>query len=324
MLDFRQAREIIEREIALLDIPDTPVDLYGPIRYMMGMGGKRLRPCIVLVTASLYSGNTDHAVYPALAMELFHNFTLVHDDIMDNSVLRRTKPTVHVRWNQNVAILSGDVMSILAFRLLIRTREEILPAVMDLFTRTAIHVCEGQRYDMDYENLPAVGVDEYIRMIRLKTSALIATCFQMGALIGGADKKDASCLFRFGENLGLAFQLRDDYLDVFGDPARFGKTPGGDIVANKKTYLLIKALETAKGNELKVLENSLKEPAPDPEEKVRKVKGIFEKLGIDAFVRQEMDRYYRQALDCLADLQLPESGKKVLLDFASDMMKREE
>jgi geranylgeranyl diphosphate synthase type II len=324
MIDFRQAREIIEKRISELDLPVTPPGLYDPIRYIMSIGGKRLRPALVLVAASLYRDDIEEAVLPALAMEIFHNFTLLHDDIMDNASLRRNNPTVHIRWSHNTAILSGDVMSILSYRYLLQTRPAILPALLEVFTKTAVEVCEGQQMDMDFESRSEVQVEEYMRMIELKTSVLIAASLKIGALVGGASEKDADLLYHFGKNLGLAFQLRDDYLDVFGDPSRFGKSLGGDILADKKTFLLLKALETAKGQERKELLSPRSAKMPDSIKKVQRVTSIFKRLRVDETAKKEMEKYYTIALEKLGEISLPPERKKVLEDMATILMRREE
>jgi geranylgeranyl diphosphate synthase type II len=223
MISFEEAQEIINREISSIVIDREPVELYQPVKYILSIGGKRIRPAMVLMACSLFSEQISRASKCALAIEVFHNFTLLHDDIMDNSVLRRNKPTVHEKWNRNVAILSGDVMSILSYKFIEDCSPEILPDVLALFNDTALKVCEGQQYDMNYESRNDVSVDDYLKMITLKTSVLIAASLKLGAILGGAPPADSDLMYEFGKNVGIAFQLRDDILDVYGDPGKFGK-----------------------------------------------------------------------------------------------------
>ena len=242
MKKLTELQSIIEEAITKLDIPQYPADLYEPVKYILSLGGKRMRPALLLMACDLFGGDVEAALSPALAIEVFHNFSLVHDDMMDNAPLRRGKATVHERWGQNAGILSGDVMLVLAYQLMMKVDDRLLRQVLDVFSQTAVGVCEGQQLDMDFEKLQTVGIDEYQNMIRLKTSVLLGGALKIGALIGGADMADAELLYGFGEHLGIAFQLQDDILDVYGDPDKFGKQVGGDIISNKKTYLLIKGI----------------------------------------------------------------------------------
>ncbi len=250
-LEYLQA--LISEEVNKLAFPEYPVALYEPISYILSLGGKRMRPALLLMACDLFGGDIEAAISPALAIEVFHNFTLMHDDIMDNAPLRRGSVTVHERWNNNVGILSGDVMLVQGYKLMMQVEDRLLRPILDIFNTTAVGVCEGQQLDMEFEERNDVGIDEYINMIRLKTAVVLGGALKIGALIGGADSKDADLLSSFGEHLGIAFQLQDDILDVYGDPEKFGKQVGGDIISNKKTFLLIKALESADAQQKKEL-----------------------------------------------------------------------
>jgi len=246
MLKFEEIQNIVNNEIAKLDFKSEPVELYQPISYVLSGNGKRLRPCLALLSCNLFNNDIRNAIKPAIGVEMFHNFTLLHDDIMDKADIRRNKPTVHKKWNENVAILSGDAMLIKTYELFFELKPNILAKVIEVFNKAALQVCEGQQYDMNFETKIDVTTDEYIKMITLKTAVLLAASLKIGAIIGGATLKDANLLYNYGINLGIAFQLQDDYLDVYGDVKTFGKKIGGDIVSNKKTYLLISAIENAK------------------------------------------------------------------------------
>ncbi|MFD2146371.1 polyprenyl synthetase family protein [Mucilaginibacter antarcticus] len=245
MRELQDLQLLIDKAVTELKYPDYPAELYDPIFYILSMGGKRMRPALLLMACDLFGGNVEKAMPPALAIEVFHNFTLMHDDIMDKAPLRRGRTTVHEKWNQNAAILSGDVMLIEGYKLMMQVEDRFLRVILDIFNNTAVGVCEGQQLDMDFEVRDDVKIDEYIYMIRLKTAVVLGGALKIGSILGGADMKDADLVAEFGENLGLAFQLQDDMLDVYGSPEKFGKQVGGDIIANKKTYLLIKALELA-------------------------------------------------------------------------------
>lgn len=322
-MDFIQAGRLVEDAIRAIPLPEEPAALYQPIRYTLKMGGKRVRPSLVLVANSLYSEDHKEALFPSIAMEVFHNFTLLHDDIMDNAQLRRKQPTVHEKWNRNVAILSGDVMSILSYQFLVKTKESAIPGILDLFNKTAIEVCEGQQYDMDFEFLETVPAERYLRMIELKTAVLIAACLKMGAYIGGATDKDSDNLYEFGRNLGIAFQLMDDYLDTFGEEDKFGKRIGGDILSNKKTFLLIRALELAPKKEKNELQKWLRATNYLPERKIASVKEIFTLLKVDDLINAEMDKFYSLALEYLDKLDCRYNNPSILTNFADDLMNRE-
>ena len=280
MYSFNESREIINNTIAKIILSDDPAELFDPIKYTLSTGGKRLRPALVLMSCELFSGKIDKAIMPALGIEMFHNFTLLHDDIMDKSPIRRNKPTIHKKWNENIAILSGDVMSILSYKYITKCNKEILPSVIDLFNQTAIMVCKGQQYDMNFETLQTVTVDEYLNMIELKTSVLIAASIKLGAILGGANQVDINHMYNFGCNLGMAFQIQDDLLDVYGDLKVFGKKPGGDIIANKKTYLLVKALEIASSEQKVRIYNQLKKKSFDTDKKINAILSVYNELNI--------------------------------------------
>ncbi|MBU2045104.1 MAG: polyprenyl synthetase family protein [Bacteroidetes bacterium] len=269
MHSIQELQQIIDQAVKDTTYPSEPKELYEPISYLMALGGKRLRPAMVLMATDLFGGDIQEALAPALAVELFHNFTLMHDDIMDKAPLRRGQPTVHAKWNEAVAILSGDVMFVKAYKMMIQVKPDILSPVLEVFNQTAVGVCEGQQIDMNFERRAEVSIPEYVEMIRLKTAVLVGGALKIGALIGNASEKDAQLLYEFGENLGIAFQLQDDILDVYGDPEKFGKQVGGDIISNKKTFLLIKALELAEGETAKSLNHWLNLTQFDAEAKVK-------------------------------------------------------
>jgi geranylgeranyl diphosphate synthase type II len=324
MISFEKAQEIVNREISSLVIDREPYELYQPVQYILSIGGKRIRPAMVLMACSLFSGKISHAYKCALAIEMFHNFTLLHDDIMDNSVLRRNKPTVHEKWNRNIAILSGDVMSILSYRFIEDCSPEILPDILSLFTDTALKVCEGQQYDMNYESMNDVSVDEYLKMITLKTSALIAASLKLGAMLGGARTADSDLMYEFGKNIGIAFQLKDDILDVYGDPQKFGKKIGTDIIANKKTYLILKALEMSDTESRSILNRLISTNDLNKEEKIKQVIGIFDRFGIKEIAEAKSWEFYDTGLQALNFVSVKDLQKKALRDFARQLMEREQ
>ncbi|GAA0880317.1 polyprenyl synthetase family protein [Algoriphagus jejuensis] len=282
----------LEDHITSHSFGESPLELYDPISYIMSLGGKRIRPLLSLLAYGLYGKNPEEILNQASAVEVFHNFTLMHDDIMDRAPLRRGKATVHEKWNANTAILSGDVMLIRAYDLLLGTASESLPEVMRLFNKTAAEVCEGQQYDMNFEKYETVHEDEYLNMIRLKTAVLLGLALQLGAILAGAEKEDGQRLYDFGVNIGVGFQLKDDLLDIFADQAKFGKQVGGDIISNKKTFLLIKALELAKGEDAEELNYWLSKKAFDKVEKVTAVRNLYEKLGIKSLTVSKMESFF--------------------------------
>jgi len=291
MYSFNESREIINNTLSKINLADDPEELFNPIKYTLSFGGKRLRPALVLMSCELFSGKIDEAIMPALGIEMFHNFTLLHDDIMDKSPIRRNKPTVYKKWNENIAILSGDVMSILSYKYITKCNKEILPLVIDLFNQTAIMVCQGQQYDMNFETLQTVAVDEYLNMIELKTSALIAASIKLGAILGGANQLDLDHMYNFGKSLGMAFQIQDDLLDAYGNLKSFGKKPCADIIANKKTFLLVKALEIATSEQKVRIYNQLKKKDFDADKKINEILSIYNELNIKDISEEIIKKY---------------------------------
>lgn len=291
----------INAYINALPLDIEPKGLYEPIRYVLSLGGKRIRPVLMLMAYELWKDDSDTILPQAVALETYHNFTLLHDDVMDNADVRRGHPTVHKKWNENTAILSGDNMLALAFKWM-QTPAERMPEVLATFTQTAIEINHGQQYDVDFENRDDVTEAEYLEMIRLKTSVLLACAVKIGALLANAPAQDVENLYKFGEAIGLAFQLQDDYLDVYGDPAVFGKEIGGDIVSNKKTYMLINAFQKAEGKDKEMLVKWITTPVTQKNrgQKVAAVTSIYNKLGIDLMAKAKMEEYYEQALQALA------------------------
>ncbi|MFA8299410.1 MAG: polyprenyl synthetase family protein [Hyphomicrobiales bacterium] len=301
-----------------------PQRLYEPIEYTLNQGGKRLRPLLALISCEMFSGAYSDALYPAIALEMFHNFTLIHDDIMDDAPVRRGQPTVYRKWNQNIAILSGDALFASAFQTSMRTNTPNIKETLDLLCQTAIEVCEGQQYDMDFETQEDVSIKEYIRMIKLKTAVLVAASLKTGAIIAGAPKEQADLLYNYGINIGLAFQLKDDWLDVFSDEVKFGKVNGNDIVTNKKTFLYLKAFEIANGGyleELKKFFNPLTQH--DSVNKVKEVTKIYRDLNISEIVEAEINNYYTQAIASLDAIDVPEERKIFLREFAEKLRSRD-
>ena len=299
-----------------------PAGLYLPVDYMLEMGGKRLRPALLLHSYNLFSDNIDKAMPAALAIEIFHNFTLFHDDIMDKAEMRRNRQTVHKKYGENSAILSGDVMAFLAYEFLMECDSERILDVVSLFTKTAVEVCEGQQLDMDFENRSDVTEKEYIEMIRLKTAVLLAFSLKAGAMLADASGKIAEQLYELGINLGIAFQLQDDLLDTFGNQETFGKNIGGDILSNKKTFLLIKALELAPHSVSKELMYWINNVSYIPEEKIKSVKEIFLQLNVREITEKKIDFYYHQSINILEKIELTKTIKFPLESLIGDMLKR--
>jgi len=301
----------------------NPKALYEPIAYTMHQGGKRLRPLLALLACDLFGGETEKVLYPALAVEVFHNFTLVHDDIMDKAPLRRGKETVYKKWNSDIAILSGDTMFALAYQYTLKTDTALIPGILQVFSKAAIEVCEGQQMDMEFETDSEVTLTDYLDMIRLKTAVLLGASLEIGALVASAKKQDVKAIYDFGIALGMAFQLKDDLLDVYGNQDDFGKVSGGDIAANKKTFLLLKALEIADKadhDQLTKLYNSKNIIAEA--EKISAVKAIYEKLEIKQAVEAAMEDYYQQAIRFLRNVDASEDKKEDLASFASFLYTR--
>lgn len=299
-----------------------PRNLYEPVIYTLNMGGKRLRPILLLMACELFDAKIAKALPAAFAIEMFHNFTLLHDDIMDSAALRRNNQTVHIKYSNNTAILSGDAMSILSYEYINKCQSLRYKEIFSEFTNTALKICEGQQFDMDYETRNNVSVSEYLNMIGLKTAILIAGSLKIGALIGMAPNDDVQNLFDFGFNLGMAFQLQDDYLDTFGDTAVFGKNIGGDIVSNKKTFMLLKSLELAKGKTLIELKKLISLKDFDREKKIEKIRDIYNSLGIIELTKEKMNEYYKKSIYYWKLINVDESKKKQLMDISRIMMKR--
>lgn len=312
----------IEKAIAAMDYPNHPKNLYAPIAYIMNLGGKRLRPALVLLAADLFKGDLEEALPAALAIETFHNFTLIHDDIMDNAPLRRGQQTVHEKWGTNNAILSGDVMMVESNKQLTKVKVEVLKDVLDTFNATAQGVCEGQQLDMEFELREDVGIAEYIDMIRLKTAVLVGGAMKIGAIVAGATKEDAQLIYAFGENLGIAFQLQDDILDVYGDPEKFGKQIGGDIIANKKTYLLLKLQELAEQEDRAALASHALNTTTLPA-KIDSIKALYDEYQVKELASQQMRDYLDKAFAALAKIRVADEQKKELIGLANALMHRE-
>lgn len=317
MKKIQDYTRLIEDSIAAQDFNTQPIELYQPISYILSLGGKRLRPAMCLAATELFGGELKTALTPALAIEVFHNFSLIHDDIMDKAPLRRGKPTVHQKWDDNIAILSGDAMLVKAYQYVSQVDARILPEVMSLFSQTALEVCEGQQYDLNFESLECVSEEEYIKMIGLKTSVLLACSLKLGALIAGAEAKDAEAIYSFGLNIGIAFQIQDDILDAFGDSETFGKLTGGDILNDKKTILMIQALKNAPE-----LKNWLGNNHDDAD-KIKAVKDIFVKSGAKDYSEKKMYHYYEIALAALSSVNGDANMKKELASFAKYLIVRD-
>jgi geranylgeranyl diphosphate synthase, type II len=324
MLSFSDCQALIEDEIKHLDINyKKPVELYQPIAYILSLGGKRIRPILSLMACNMFSEDVSRALKPAIAIEVFHNFTLVHDDIMDNAALRRNQPTVHAKWDENVAILSGDAMQIVAYQLLCGADPFLLNSLIDIFNNTALEICEGQQFDMNFSLRDNVTMEEYLRMIELKTSVLLAAGLKMGALCAGAPENEAQKLYEFGRNLGLAFQIQDDYLDVYANQESFGKTVGGDIAENKKTFLLIKALELAKGENADILQRVVHNQVTNVREKIQLVKKVYDNLNVPEVTCDKITQFSRAAFECLESVDVADERKKPLRQLAHELMRRE-
>ncbi len=310
-------------EVDKLRFKSEPALLYQPIEYTLHQGGKRLRPLLSLVSCQMFSGNIDESLIPAVSLEMFHNFTLIHDDIMDKAPIRRGVETVYKKWNDNVAILSGDTLFAMAYDHLMNYEKDQLRYLIKLLNETAIGVCEGQQMDMDFETKTNVSIDEYIEMIRLKTAILIGACLKAGAITANASKEEQNHIFLFGESIGLAFQLMDDLLDVFGDVSKFGKTNGGDIRENKKTFLYLKSLELAKGEDLKALQYYFSSTDFNQEEKFKAVKDLYEKLNLKTITEDLMNWYYNDAQKHLDAILIPDNNKSQLIELTNNIMQRD-
>lgn len=309
--------------IANLSYDRKPESIYAPIKYVLSIGGKRIRPVLMLLSYNLYKDNPESILMQACALETYHNYTLLHDDLMDNADVRRGMPTVHRKWDANTAILSGDSMLVLAYQRMAQCAPSKLKPVLDLFTETALEIGEGQQYDMDFERRTDVTEAEYIEMIRLKTSVLLACAMKTGAILADAPAADADRLYQFGEQIGLAFQLQDDLLDVYGDPAVFGKAIGGDIVSNKKTYMLINAYQLAGPSQRSELMRWITAVDFDRAEKVAAVTRVYDELGIRGLCEARINQYFDRASEYLAAVGVDDARKEQLRRFAQEMMHRE-
>lgn len=319
MKTYQEYLDTINRAIADIPYPSTPRQLYEPIAYHMALGGKRIRPVLTMMACDAMGGDSSKAVDAALGLEMFHNFTLLHDDVMDAADVRRGKPTVHRRWNDNTAILSGDTMLTIATQYIARTG---MQPVMDLFNTTAIEIYEGQQWDMDFEARNDVTADEYINMIRLKTSVLLGCALKTGALVAGASAAYADTLYEAGENMGLAFQLMDDMLDVWGDPATFGKEIGGDIMNNKKTYLLINAMLLARGDDADELRHWLNDKFASRTDKVAGVTAIYERLGVRQMAQDAIAGYNGRAIEAFKRVKITDEDRNAFIALANKLAGR--
>lgn len=322
MISIETLRSEIESSLANIKWNKPPMGLYTPIEYSIALGGKRVRPVMCLASCMLFTDNYQKAIPAALAIEIFHNFTLLHDDVMDKADIRRGNPTVWKKWNNNTAILSGDAMLIEAYKLLAQTDSPAFSMILNTFNQTAIEVCEGQQYDMEFETRNNVSIDEYMEMIRLKTAVLLAGAVKIGALIGGASSVDTEALYNFAIKLGLAFQLQDDLLDMYGDEATFGKAIGGDIMENKKTYLLISAMENALPEQLNTIRAWIAEENPIREEKIEAIRNIYDEIGVKNMTEDKINELFAQALQIVREMNISAEGKLFFTEFANKLLKR--
>ena len=322
MLKSEEVLSVVNEAIKSLPFNRQPASLYEPVKYVLSIGGKRMRPVLMLLAYNLFKENPQSILNQACALETYHNYTLLHDDLMDNADLRRGHETVHKRWDANTAILSGDSMLVLAFQQMAQCPEDKLKAVLDLFTETALEIGEGQQYDMDFEHRMDVREDEYIEMIRLKTSVLLACALKMGALLADVSTEDADLLYKFGEQIGLAFQLQDDFLDVYGDTKVFGKAIGGDIVSNKKTFMLINAFLRANEQQRAELHRWVEATEFDEQEKIAAVTRLYNEIGIDKLAQERIDHYFKQGLACLEAVKIDAERKANLTAYVYKLMKR--
>jgi geranylgeranyl diphosphate synthase type II len=316
--------ERINQQLSTLQYGQEPDELYAPIRYMMELGGKRVRPLLTLLGANLFQDDVEKVIMPAIGVEVFHNFTLMHDDIMDHAPLRRGQATVHEKWNNSTAILSGDVMLVRAYECFLGVEPAKLPTVLRLFSTCAAQVCEGQQLDMNFESRQDVRIEEYLHMIKLKTAILLGFSLELGAVLNDASPVDAAHLKEFGINMGIAFQLRDDLLDVYGDQAKFGKRVGGDIVSDKKTYLLLTALERSSATQRKELEKwQTKTTAAKEAQKVTAVKEIYDGLNIQSITQSQINHYFQKGLHHLTEVNALNSKKELLRQLALQLIERD-
>lgn len=323
MQTANQILDKINNYISGLSLVHAPEGLYTPIDYVLSMGGKRIRPVLMLMAYNLYKNDVSAALAPAAGIEMYHNYTLLHDDLMDRADVRRGKKTVHKVWNDNTAILSGDAMLVLAYQYIAAASSSCLKEVLDLFSATALEICEGQQYDVDFEQRDDVAEQDYLEMIRLKTAVLLAASLKMGAIQADASRQDADLLYDFGINIGLAFQLKDDFLDVYGDPAVFGKNIGGDILCNKKTYMMIKTLELANAQQRTELNKWMQTTTFNPEEKIAAIVKIYNEVGIKTQCENKMRGYYESAMRSLEEVSVNKETKNELINLVHNLMYRE-
>jgi geranylgeranyl diphosphate synthase type II len=323
MYNHAELKELVDKAIISFSFNTEAQNLIDPVKYSLSIGGKRLRPVLALMSCNLFNDKIDDVVLPAIGLEVFHNFTLVHDDIMDHSPVRRNFPTVHNRWNINQAVLSGDVMAFIANDCFLNTPPRCLSKVFRVFNKSAVEVCVGQQLDIDFEKTITISESEYLRMIELKTAVLLAASAKIGAIIGGADDKDTELMYEFGRNMGIAFQIQDDLLDTYGDIKVFGKTPGSDIIANKKTFLLVKALEIASGNQFKQLQEQIALKEFDPESKIKTVIDLYSQLKIKTITENLAFEYIRTAKNLLEKTGIGKERKSELALFAESLVGRE-
>ncbi|OEK05813.1 polyprenyl synthetase family protein [Roseivirga misakiensis] len=312
----------INEKLKTVEYGAKPNELYDPITYIMSLGGKRLRPLLVILAYRLFKEDHETILNQALAVEVFHNFTLVHDDIMDNAPIRRGKPTVHEKWNQSTAILSGDVMMVRAYDMLLGKQENLSQIIRD-FNECAAGVCEGQQLDMNFEALPTVDEAEYINMIRLKTAVLLGFSLKLGAMLAGAPDQEAQALYDFGVDIGIGFQLKDDLLDVYADQEKFGKQVGGDILSNKKTFLLLKALELSNEKQSQQLQHWINLTEFEPAEKVAAVKSVYAEIGIKELTLDKMNEYFQSGFKALEKIEVAEERKELLIEFTNYLINRD-
>lgn len=325
MATFESFEETINTELERLcrQLPSAPPELYDPIKYVLSNKAKRVRPAMALMACNLFGGDVEKAVPAALGIELFHNFTLIHDDLMDNAPMRRGRPSVQQKWNNNVAILSGDGIFVKSMELISKTDSPVLKKILEVFTKTAMQVCEGQQLDMTYEATHQISLGQYLKMIELKTAVLIAASLEIGALTGGSGEEDARNLYEFGKNMGIAFQLQDDILDVYGEEHKFGKQKGGDIIANKKTYLLVKAMELASGYIGEELNNWVFAPEFAPQDKIAAVTGIYDRLNVKKLAETEMQKYALKARAFIKNSPANSNKKEALIAFTDRLLNRD-
>ncbi|GJM34400.1 MAG: isoprenyl synthetase [Saprospiraceae bacterium] len=324
MQKLQEFQGIFEKYLSENSFERPPGELYQPVDYILSLGGKRLRPVLVLTGCHLFHDEVTPALPAAMAIEVFHNFSLVHDDIMDAAPLRRGQPTVHTRFDTNTAILSGDVMLIYTYDYLCQLKDrQKIGQIISVFNKVAIKVCEGQQYDMNFEKQADVSIPDYLKMIELKTAVLIAGSLKIGAMIGGAGQEDAEHLWEFGRNIGIAFQLQDDYLDTFGDPEKFGKKIGGDIAQHKKTFLILKALEVATPEVRHKLQTYLALPESEEQLKIQKVTAILTALNLPQLIKEKRDAYRQEAYQHLSEVSIPEEAKQILYEMSEMLIQRE-